>query len=128
TTSIPIVVQIGTDPVEVGLVSSLSRPGGNLTGITTLGAELAPTQTQLLHELVPTATIVALLVNPTSPISETITRSVDSAAQSLGLQLHVLHASAERDFDMVFARLAQLRAGGLVISTDPFFNSQREQL
>jgi ABC-type uncharacterized transport system substrate-binding protein len=128
TATIPIVFQLGSDPVEVGLVASLHRPGGNLTGATSLGAELAPKQLELLHELVPTATIIALLVNPTAPIAETLSRNVQAAARTLGVQLHVLHAGAERDFETVFATLAKLRAGGLVISTDAFFNSRSEQL
>jgi putative tryptophan/tyrosine transport system substrate-binding protein len=128
TTTIPIVFQLGADPVEIGLVASLARPGGNVTGVTSLGAELAPKQLELLHELVPTATIMSLLVNPTTPIAETLSRNVQAAARTLGVQLHVLHASAERDFETVFATLDQLRARGLVISTDAFFNSRSEQL
>jgi putative tryptophan/tyrosine transport system substrate-binding protein len=128
TKTIPVVFQLGVDPVEVGLVASLARPGGNVTGATSLGAELAPKQLELLHELVPTATIMALLVNPTTPIAETLSRNVQAAAHTLGVQLHVLHASTERDFETVFATLAQLRARGLVISTDAFFNSRSEQL
>jgi ABC-type uncharacterized transport system substrate-binding protein len=128
TTTIPIVVQLGADPVEVGLVASLSRPGGNLTGVTSLGAELGPKQLELMHELVPGATAIGLLVNPTAPIAETVSRHVRAAARTLGLELHVVHASAERDFDAVFARLSELRAGGLVISTDAFFNSRSAEL
>jgi putative ABC transport system substrate-binding protein len=128
TTTIPVVFQLGADPREVGLVASLARPGGNVTGVTSLGAELAPKQLELLHELVPTATAVGFLVNPTSPLAETLSRSAQAAVRILGLQLHVLHASAERDFDAVFATLAQQRAGGLVISTDAFFNSSGAQL
>jgi putative ABC transport system substrate-binding protein len=128
TTTIPIVFQLGVDPVEVGLVASLHLPGGNLTGVTSLGAELAPKQLELLHELVPAAPAFTLLVNPTTPIAETLSRNVQAAARTLGVQLHVLHASAERDIATVFATLAQLRAGGLVISTDAFFNSRAEHL
>jgi ABC-type uncharacterized transport system substrate-binding protein len=128
TTTIPIVVQLGVDPVEIGLVAGLNRPGGNVTGATSLGAELAPKQIELLHELVPAATIGALLVNPTTPIAEALSRNAQAAARTLGLRLHVLNASVERDFDTVFATLAQLRAGWLVISTDAFFNSRIEQL
>jgi putative ABC transport system substrate-binding protein len=129
TTTIPIVFWIGFDPVAAGLVASLARPGGNLTGVTSLNVELVPKRLELLHELLPTATIVGLLVNPTSPtLAEPTTRDLQAAARTLGLQLHVLHASAERDFDPVFATLTQLRAGALVIGPDPFFNSRSEQL
>jgi putative tryptophan/tyrosine transport system substrate-binding protein len=128
TTTIPIVFQLGIDPVAVGLVTSLSRPGGNLTGVTSLGAELAPKQLEVLHELIPAATSLALLVNPATPVAATVARSVQAAASTLGLELHVLHASADRDFDAMFTTLARLGAGGLVISTDSFFNSRGEQL
>ena len=129
TTTIPIVFVTAGDPVALGLVDSLNRPGGNLTGVATLTVELAPKQLEVLHELVPTATIIALLVNPTNPTNaETISRDMQAAARTLGLQLHVLHASTERDFDAVFASLPRLRAGALVIGSDPFFNSQSEQL
>jgi putative ABC transport system substrate-binding protein len=128
TTTIPIVFMTGVDPVAVGLVASLSRPGGNLTGVTSLTVEVGPKRLELLHELVPTAT-VALLVNPAAvPYAETISSQLQAAARALGLQFHVLYASAERDFATVFATLAQLRAGGLVIGSDPFFNGQTEQL
>ena len=120
TTTIPIVFTIAGDPVQFGLVASLNLPAGNLTGWTTLNAEVGPKQLELLHELVSTATIIALLVNPTSPnLAESTTKGVQAAARTLGLQLHVLHASTERDFAPVFAALAQLRAGGLVIGADP---------
>ena len=129
TTTIPIVFILSTDPVEAGLVTSLNRPGGNLTGITGLNVELAPKKLELLHELLPSATILALLVNPTNVIAaENESRSVRAAAQALGLQLHILHASTERDFDLVFASLPQLRAGALVIGSDLFFTSRSEQL
>ena len=129
TTTIPIVFTTGYDPVAAGLVASLARPGGNLTGVTTLTAEVGPKRVELLHELVPTATSIALLVNPVAvPMAETISRDLQAAARTLGLQFHVLHASAVGDFDTVFATLAQLRAGGLVIGSDPFFNSRSEQL
>jgi putative ABC transport system substrate-binding protein len=129
TTTIPIVFETAGDPVQLGLVSSLARPGGNLTGVTSLTAEVGPKRVELLHELVPTATSIALLVNPAAgPIRETISTDLQAAARKLGLQFHVLHASAVRDFDPVFATLAQLRPGGLVIGSDPFFNSQSEQL
>jgi putative tryptophan/tyrosine transport system substrate-binding protein len=129
TTTIPIVFYIGLDPVELGLVASLAHPGGNITGVTGWNVQVGPKRLELLHEMVPTATIMALLVNPTSPsLAEADWREQQAAARTLGLQLHVLHASNERDFDTVFATLVQLRAGGLVIGTDSFFNTQKEQL
>jgi len=129
TTTIPIVFIIATDPVEAGLVASLNRPGGNLTGVTALNVELAPKKLELLHELLPAATVMALLVNPTNPVAaETQTRDLLAAARTLGVQLHILHASTERDFDAVFANLVQLRAGALVIGSDLFFTSRSEQL
>jgi putative ABC transport system substrate-binding protein len=129
TSTIPIVFATAGDPVRLGLVASLSRPGGNVTGITILSVEIAPKRLELLHELLPTASIVALLVNPTNPaLAEPQSGSVRSAAHNLGLELHVLNASTEREFDAVFARLLQLRAGGLVIAADPFFTTRQEQL
>jgi putative tryptophan/tyrosine transport system substrate-binding protein len=115
--------------VSMGLVASLSRPGGNLTGVTTLNIEAGPKRLEMLHELVPTATIIAGLVNPTNPlIAETETRDLQAAAHTLGLRLHVLHASSEQEIDAAFMTLVQLRAGALVIGTDAFFNSRSEQL
>jgi putative tryptophan/tyrosine transport system substrate-binding protein len=129
TTTIPVVFYIGADPVEVGLVTSLSRPGGNLTGVVTLNVEVGAKRLELLHELVPTATIVALLLNPTSStLAETMTRDLEAAARTLGLQLHVLYASNEREFDAAFATITQLRVGALVIGTDASFNSRSKYL
>jgi putative tryptophan/tyrosine transport system substrate-binding protein len=129
TAMIPIVFFTGGDPVQLGLVASLHRPDGNLTGVTSLNVEVGPKRLELLHELLPTATVMALLVNPTSPsTTESITKDALAAAHALGLQLHVLNASTERDFDAVFAKLIQLRAGGLVIAPDAFFISRSEQL
>src|SRR5450759_3216118 len=129
TATMPIVFAVAVDPVKIGLVLSLNRPGGNLTGITDLNAEMGPKRLELLRELIPTATIIALLVNPTNPIlAETFTRALKAAASTLGLQLHVLQASTERDFDPVFAALVQLRADALVIMPDNFFNARSEQL
>jgi putative ABC transport system substrate-binding protein len=129
TATIPIVFAVAVDPVKIGLVASLNRPGGNLTGITNLNVEVGPKRLELLHELIPTATIIALLVNPTSPsIAEPFSRALKAAASTLGVQLHVLQASAEQDFDRVFAALVQLRAGALVIGLDTFFNTRSEQL
>jgi putative tryptophan/tyrosine transport system substrate-binding protein len=129
TTTIPIIFYLGTDPVEVGLVASLNRPNGNLTGVTNLGVILGPKQLELMHELVPTATVMALLLNPTSPVlAEPQSRDIQAAARVLGIELHVLHASTDRDFDMVFATLVRLRAAALVIGTDAFFSSRSKQL
>jgi len=129
TTTIPVVFTTAADPVRLGLVASLSRPGGNVTGVTQLAVEIAPKRLQLLHELVPAASVMASLVNPANPaIADAQSGSVLSAAHTLGLDLHVLNASTERDFDAVFANLIQLRAGGLVINSDPLFTGRQEQL
>jgi putative tryptophan/tyrosine transport system substrate-binding protein len=128
TTTIPIVFGAAFDPVEVGLVASLSRPGGNVTGATNLAVELGPKRLELLHELVPSANVVAALFNPSDPTSESQSRELQAAAHTIGLQLHILHASTERDFDAVFVNLAQLRVGALVIGADAFFNTRLEQL
>ena len=129
TTTIPVVFEMGSDPVRLGVVNSLSRPGGNVTGVTQLNVEVAPKRLELLHELAPTAASIALLVNPTEPtLAKTITRSLKAAALRLGLELYVLNASAESDFDEVFAKLIQLRAGGLVIGGGPFLIARQEQL
>jgi putative tryptophan/tyrosine transport system substrate-binding protein len=128
TTTIPIVFAIGVDPVVAGLVASLNRPGGNLTGVTNLNTELVPKRLELLHVLLPSATIVAALLNPTNPNGEAQSRDLQVAARTLGLQMRILHASTERDFDMVFTNLMQQRAGALVIGTDGFFLSRSEQL
>jgi putative ABC transport system substrate-binding protein len=128
TTAIPIVFSIGVDPVAFGLVTSLNRPGGNITGVTNLNLDLGPKQLEVLHQLVPTATVMAALVNPTNPNAEMHARDLQTAAGTLGVQLRVLHASAERDFDTVFAAMVQLRAGGLVIGSDAFLLSRGAQL
>jgi len=127
-TTIPIVFQVAVDPVKVGLVASLARPGGNVTGVTSLNLQVGPKRLELLHELVPTATVIAALINPTNALSETLLRELQTAARILGLELHVMHASAERDFDAVFRSLIQFRAGALVIGPDAFFFSQSKQL
>jgi putative tryptophan/tyrosine transport system substrate-binding protein len=129
TTTIPIVFETAGDPVQLGLVTSLSRPGGNLTGVTSLNAEVDAKLLELLHELVPSATIFGLLVNPNTPnVAEPTTKILQGAARTLGLEMHVLHASTDHDFDKVFATLVQLRAGALVIGPNPFFFTRSEQL
>ena len=129
TATIPIVFTAGFDPVEVGLVANMNRPGGNITGVSIQDVELGPKRLGLLHELVPAAKVIAVLVNPSDPTrAEAIVGGLRVAARTLGLQLQVLHASTDRDFDMVFARLVQLGAGGLVIGGEPFFNSRSGQL
>jgi ABC-type uncharacterized transport system substrate-binding protein len=129
TRTIPIVFEMGGDPVRFGLVASLNRPGGNVTGVTQLNAVVAPKRLELLHELLPTATVMGLLIDPTDPANaETITRDLQAASRSLGLKLHILNASTERDFDPVFANLVQLRAGGLVVGGGAFFYPRSEQL
>jgi putative ABC transport system substrate-binding protein len=129
TTTIPIVFETGADPVELGLVPNLNHPGGNISGVTQTNQEVTPKRLQLLHELVPSASIMALLVNPASHYqAESQAKEVLSAAHTLGLELHVLNASTDSDFDALFTTLTQLRAGGLVIASDPFFIGRSEQL
>ena len=128
TTTIPVVFTTTGDPVQMGLVASLSRPGGNITGVTRLNVEIAPKLLELMHELVPTATRIALLVNPTGPNAETLLKEIEAAARMLGLEVPVLDATTERDFDKVFSTFAQLSAGALVIGTDPFFTTRSQQL
>ena len=129
TKTIPIVFFTAGDPVDLGLVASLSRPDSNLTGATTLTLEVGPKWLQFLHEMVPHATSLALLINPTSPnLAEAQSSTLEAAARSRGLQLHVLKASTDKDFDTAFARVVQLGASGLVISSDSFFFSQSAQL
>jgi len=129
TTTTPIVFFVGGDPVALGLVASLARPGGNLTGFTSLNLEVGPKRLELLRELVPGATSIALLINPASPaLSDPFSREVQAAARKLGVQLHVLQASTEAEIDSALAASAQLRAGGLVVGSDVFFNTRSEQL
>src|SRR5262249_39627958 len=127
TTTIPIVFTAVGDPVQLHLVTSLNRPGGNVTGVTQMNVEVAPKRLELLHELVPAASVVALLVNSTNPNTETNTKELQAAARTLGLELHVLNASTERDFNGVFAKLIQLRASGLVIGADNLFAIRIQQ-
>ena len=129
TATIPIVLQIADDPVRLGLVANLGRPGGNITGLTSLNVEVVPKQLELLHELVPNATAMALLVNPAnSARAESTTREGQVAARRLGLKLHVLRASTEREFDAAFAKSVELHAGALVMGPDSLFFSRSGQL
>jgi putative ABC transport system substrate-binding protein len=129
TTTVPIVFQVGVDPVKIGLVASLSRPDGNITGVTSLNVDVDRKRLELLHELVPTATSMALLVNPTNSVNaESESRDLQQAAQTLGLQLEVVRASSEPDFDAVFATLDQLKVGGLVIGADQLFTGNDGKL
>jgi putative ABC transport system substrate-binding protein len=128
TKTIPIVFHGSVDPVEAGFVASLNRPGGNMTGVVSLNVDTGQKRLELLHELVPTANTIALLLNPTNAVAETQSNDLLAAARTLGLELHVLHASREGEFEPAFARLMQLRAGGLVIGTDGFLVSRSERL
>ena len=129
TATIPIVFVVGTDPVAIGLVASLNRPGGNVTGVTTLNVGLGPKWLELLHQILPAATNIAVLTNPSSPaIAQAFVEALRPAANTFRLQLHVLEASTERDIDKAFAALGQLRADALVITPDTFFSSRAEQL
>jgi putative tryptophan/tyrosine transport system substrate-binding protein len=128
TKTIPIVFHGSVDPVEAGFVASLNRPGGNMTGVVSLNVDTGQKRLELLHELVPAANTIALLLNPTNAVAETQSNDLLAAARTLGLELHVLHASREGEFEPAFARLMQLRAGGLVIGTDGFLVSRSERL
>jgi putative ABC transport system substrate-binding protein len=128
TTTIPIVFILGSDPVKLGLVASLNRPGGNLTGVNLLITEMEAKRLELLHQLVPTATRLAVLLNPKTANAESQLSEVRSASRTLGPQIEVIDASDEHDIDMAFASIAQKKIGGLVISADPFFNNCRSQL
>jgi putative ABC transport system substrate-binding protein len=129
TTDIPIVFETGGDPVQLGLVARLNQPGSNVTGVTQLNWEILPKKMELLHELLPSAGVIALLINPTDSVyAETQLRQARAAAHTLGLDLRVLNASTEHDFDSVFTDLIHLRASGLVIGEDAFFNSHVKQL
>jgi len=128
TSTIPIVFRGGGDPVGDGLVASLARPGGNLTGVILLADELTPKRLELLSELVPQARVIALLVNPNNATAERIIGDVQAAARVRGLQLHILKAASENEIDAAFASLVQLHAGALVVGADPFLSSRREQI
>jgi putative ABC transport system substrate-binding protein len=129
TATIPVVFGIGADPVDLGLVASLNRPGGNVTGVTSLNVEVAPKRLELLHELLPAVTTMALLVNPAVPaLAESASRLSQTAAHALGVQLHIVQASSDRDFDPIFERLVQLHVGALVIAPDTVFTAHSKEL
>jgi putative tryptophan/tyrosine transport system substrate-binding protein len=128
TATIPIVFTAGFDPVEVGLVASLNRPGGNITGVSILDVELGPKRLELARELFPGATTLALLVNPANPLTATVSKDLQAVADTLGVRLHVLHASTEADFEAAFATAAQLRVALVIGSADPLFGSHAAQL
>jgi putative tryptophan/tyrosine transport system substrate-binding protein len=128
TSTIPVVFMSGADPVKLGLVTSLNRPGGNVTGATFFAVGLEPKCMELLHELVPNATAVAVLVNPNFPEAETQLKNLSGAAHAIGLQSVILRASSESDIDAAFAGLVKQRIGALLVAPDPFFYGQRDQL
>ena len=128
TTKIPIIFQTGADPVQFGLVNSLSRPEGNLTGVAMLTNTLAPKQLELLHEVVPTVTLVALLVNPKNPISETDKQNVESAAKTLGQQIIVFDVSNDSELEAAFSAIASQHAGSVLVQSDPFLNSRPDKI
>jgi putative ABC transport system substrate-binding protein len=128
TATIPIVFGTIADPVQIGLVASLSRPGGNMTGVSLLSVEVGPKLLGLLHEAVPLARAMALLLNPTNPNAATQSKTVQLAARQLGLELHVLNASSPGDFDQTFAKLRELKVTALMIAQDVFFGAEQEQL
>jgi putative ABC transport system substrate-binding protein len=126
--TIPIVFITGDDPVKRGLITSLARPGGNLTGVSFLGVGLMPKRLELVSELVPEVKVISLLVNPNNAGAQRVKQDTQEAARVKGLELHMLNAGTEDEIDAGFPTLAQLKAGALIISTDPFFASRREQL
>jgi ABC-type uncharacterized transport system substrate-binding protein len=128
TTAIPIVFEMGADPLAMGLVQTLSRPGANVTGVTSLNVEITPKRLEILHEVNPAATEIAVLVNPTSPTADSQLKNLRAAASALGVKLHVAYASTEGDFDAVSATLTLVKAEGLVVTSDTFFATHSEQL
>jgi putative ABC transport system substrate-binding protein len=128
TSTIPIVFGGATDPVATGLVASLARPGGNITGVTLFSIELLSKRLELLRELVPQAGVIALLVNPNNPTTERIMREMQETARRIGVQLHILKAGSESEIDAAFASLGQRQAGALLVDADAFLFSRRDQL
>lgn len=128
TTTIPVVFEMGGDPIALGVVDSLSRPGGNLTGVSSLSVEVSRKRLEFMRELLPAANAFAVAVNPASPTSSSQLANLHAAAGSLGVQLHVLTASTEQEFDAVFAAMSRTRAGGLVFTSDPYFAYRSQRL
>jgi putative ABC transport system substrate-binding protein len=128
TTTIPIVFSSGGDPVELGLVTSLNRPGGNVTGVSFLVSTIAAKRLELLHELVPTAAVIGYLLNPDNPLTVRQTRDLEAAARALGLQLDLVSAHGERDFEQAFAQFAQHRVDAVIVGGDPIFLNRRDQV
>ena len=126
--TITIVFEMGGDPVALGVVDSLPRPGGNLTGVSSLSVEVSPKRLEFMHQLLPNAAAFGVAVNPTSPTASSQLKNLHAAAETLGVRLHVLHASTEQEFDTIFAALPQLGAGGLVFTSDPYFAFRSQQL
>jgi putative ABC transport system substrate-binding protein len=128
TATIPIVFEMGADPIAIGLVDTLKRPGGNLTGVTSLNVQVTPKRLEILREVVRKPAVIAVLLNPTSPTANAQLRDLQAAGDALGVRLHVLHASSERDFDDVSRTLVRLRPAGLVVASDTFFATHSEQI
>jgi ABC-type uncharacterized transport system substrate-binding protein len=128
TTTIPVVFETGVDPVAVGLVKSLNRPGGNVTGITSLNLEIGPKRLELMHEIVSQARSFAVLINPTTPNAKVTMQDLEKPSRTLGLQLHILNASTEHEIASAFAKLAQLQVSGLIIGADTFFHNRAREL
>jgi putative tryptophan/tyrosine transport system substrate-binding protein len=129
TATIPVVFEMAGDPVQLGIIAALNRPGGNVTGVTNLNIEVTPKRLELLHEVIPTASTFALLINPSNPtLTELTTRDIRASARALGVQLHVVSATTDNEIDDAFASLPNLRAGGLVIGADQFFSGRIERL
>ena len=129
TSTIPVVFETATDPIRLGLVSSLNRPGGNITGVTQTNVEVAPKRVELMHEMLPSAKLFGLVVNPTDPaLSDSQSKDFLAAAETLGVQLLVLNASNDAELERAFAEATEMKVGGVVISTDPFFTSHAAQL
>ncbi|WP_114947345.1 ABC transporter substrate-binding protein [Microvirga calopogonii] len=128
TATIMIVFEMGGDPVALGVVDSLSRPGRNLTGVSSLSVEVSRKRLEFMHELLPTAAAFAVAVNPTSPTANSQLKNLDAAADALGVRLHLLNASTEQEFEAMFSTVSQLRAGGLVFTSDPYFAFRSQQL
>jgi putative ABC transport system substrate-binding protein len=128
TTTVPMVFILASDPIKLGLIASLNRPGGNATGVSLFAVTVEPKKLELLHQLVPRATAVGVLTNPRNPNAETISKDLQGAAGALGLRIYLVNAAAETEFSAAFASLVEQRAGALLVAADPFFNSRREQL